>query len=278
MNQEHFAIFLEIQKITNPQLIWEELQTKGLFFSYFQVDNRYYFFGYGANENFLDLEVIYQRMTVIQELDTKQRKIRSLRGFILYALEIMKTGQDFAILATNCNPFFWRKVKNIIRQNKKGALTDFLFATSKSKIVDPDSIQQTTRLKALEEKVEALKKETILLQQKISYLENNYRVERNSNNDLEAPRKPVNAFSKDFVGKPLETVETSVFVPLNQLSEDEKRDIIKMGFQLHNDGRITLKDYYQGTEELSLFQLRGYKLKYESIRRTKLYSELKLNY
>ena len=30
----------------------------------------------------------------IEELDSKQRKLRSLRGFFLYALEIMEKGKD----------------------------------------------------------------------------------------------------------------------------------------------------------------------------------------
>lgn len=59
---------------------------------------------------------------MIQELDTKKRKIRSLRGFFLYALEIMKGEQEVEVLTTNCRPFFWRKVENIIRQTKKGEL------------------------------------------------------------------------------------------------------------------------------------------------------------
>ena len=66
---------------------------------------------------------------MIQELDSKKRKIRSLRGFFLYALEIMETGKDYEILSTNLQPFFWRKVKTIIRQNKKGALLEFLFGS-----------------------------------------------------------------------------------------------------------------------------------------------------
>ena len=67
---------------------------------------------------------------MIQELDSKQRKIRSLRGFFLYALEIMENAKDYEILSTNLQPFFWQKVKNIIRQNKKAALQEFLFGST----------------------------------------------------------------------------------------------------------------------------------------------------
>ena len=39
----------------------------------------------------IDINFLYQSVDVIQELDSKQRKIRSLRGFFLYALEIFDT-------------------------------------------------------------------------------------------------------------------------------------------------------------------------------------------
>ena len=40
-------------------------------------------------------------------------------------LEIIENGKDYEILETNLQPFFWRKVNNIIRQNKK-ALSELL--------------------------------------------------------------------------------------------------------------------------------------------------------
>ena len=52
-------------------------------------------------------EVTKDTIDVIQELDSKQRKIRSLRGFFLYALEIMEKGKNYEIFSTNLQPFFW---------------------------------------------------------------------------------------------------------------------------------------------------------------------------
>lgn len=62
---------------------------------------------------------------------------------------------------------------------------------------------------------------------------------------------------------------------MDKISEEEKIEIIKLGFQLQNQGKISLKKYYEGTETESLFQLKGYSIKYETIRRTKLYQNLK---
>ena len=69
----------------------------------------------------IDINFFYQSVKIIEELDFKQRKIRSLRGFFLYALETIEKGKEYEILETNLQPFFWRKVKNIIRQNQKAA-------------------------------------------------------------------------------------------------------------------------------------------------------------
>jgi hypothetical protein len=62
---------------------------------------------------------------------------------------------------------------------------------------------------------------------------------------------------------------------LGTISEDEKIEIIKTGFQLQAESKISLKKYYESTDPYSLFQLKGYFIKYESIRRTKLYQSLK---
>ena len=67
----------------------------------------------------------------------------------------------------------------------------------------------------------------------------------------------------------------SNFITFGKISEDEKIEIIKLGFQLQVEGKISLKKYYETTEQYSLFQLKGYRIKYESIRCTKLYQNLK---
>ena len=65
------------------------------------------------------------------------------------------------------------------------------------------------------------------------------------------------------------------FKTLAKISEQEKIEIIKTGFRLNQEGKISLKKYYEGTGEYTLFQFKKYKIKYESIRRIKLYQQLK---
>ena len=65
------------------------------------------------------------------------------------------------------------------------------------------------------------------------------------------------------------------FITLGKISEEEKIEIIKRGFQLQAEGKISLKKSYESTDPYSLFQFKEYSIKYESIRRTKLYQSLK---
>jgi hypothetical protein len=65
------------------------------------------------------------------------------------------------------------------------------------------------------------------------------------------------------------------FITLGKISEQERVEIIQTGFQRQAEGKISLKKYYESTQTDSLFQLKGYSLKFESIRRTKLYQQLK---
>jgi len=52
---------------------------------------------------------------------------------------------------------------------------------------------------------------------------------------------------------------------LGSIPEEERIEIIERGFQLQAEGKISLKKYYQGVSEPnSLFQLKGYQIKYES--------------
>jgi len=76
----------------------------------------------------------------------------------------METGEEYQILDTNLQPFFWRKVKNIIRQNKKAALQEFLFGSQ-------DSIATPETQNHLNEKIERLQNQVNSLQDRIRDLE-----------------------------------------------------------------------------------------------------------
>ena len=55
-------------------------QTQQIFFSYFQVDNKYYLFFYG--QKYIDIDFLYQSFedmssNVIQELDSKTQWLKA---------------------------------------------------------------------------------------------------------------------------------------------------------------------------------------------------------
>ena len=138
-------------------------------------------------------------------LDSRERRIRSIRGLILYALEIMEKDEKFQILETNLEPFFWKNVDRVIRQNQRSGLENYLFSTdSKSQII---SSQNSSQLN---------------------------------------------------------------FQNLKEIPDEEKREIIKKGLELQRKNLISLKDYYEGDCEESLIQFKGYRVKYENIRRTRI--------
>jgi len=49
----------------------------------------------------------------------------------------------------------------------------------------------------------------------------------------------------------------SNFRTFGKISEDEKIEIIKLGFQLQAEGKIPLKKYYENTDPNSLFQVKS---------------------
>ena len=324
------AFFFQTQQIPDDTIFFDELKEQKIFFSYFQVDQKYYLFFYSQKS--IDLHFIYQSVDVIQELDSKQRKIRSFRGFFLYALEIMETRENYEILKTNVQPFFWRKVKTIIRQNQKGALLEFLFGKydNNKSLIEGSS----PTFQEMDHKIQNLQNQINSLQQKVIHLETNL---ENSNyaisDNIDAPdtmksiqlgdstskykkglysaendpkrsavfseiRNPTSQ-RKEMESKSLldllkvdftqllnsqehnlllnqeKGLNGSNFRTLGEISEEEQIGIIKTGFQRQAEGIISLKNYYEGTGESSLFQLKGYSIKYETIRKNKLYQQLK---
>jgi hypothetical protein len=92
-------------------------------------------------------------------LDYKQRKIQSFRGFFVYALEIIENGKRYEILETDLQPFFWRNVKSIIRQNKKSALQEFLFGKNHDSKLENQTSNPRIKIKTLEDQIQNLSKD-----------------------------------------------------------------------------------------------------------------------
>ena len=184
--------------------------------------------------------------------------------------------------------FFQKKAKNIIRQNQKGALLEFLFGKDQ----DNKSVNQGSNT-TFEDRIQNLQNQINSLQEKIIELEQNQNIarERNLNLVSEAPRgpfKPAEGSEEYNISSPSKIPKFKQIsanqekaqnrtncITLSKIPEQDRIEIIQKGFQLQSEGKISLKKYYQSTQEYSLFQSKGYSIKYESIRRTKLSQSLK---
>ena len=122
-------------------------------------------------ETDIDIHFIDRNISIIQELDRKQRQIRSLIGFFFYISEIIEIAKDYKILKTNLQPSFWRRLKRILRQNKKSVLLTFLFGSEK--ISSASDTHITKEFQSLKETIESIQNQVNSLHQKFIELEEN---------------------------------------------------------------------------------------------------------
>ena len=305
MTNRQNPFFFEIEPIPENSSLFDEFKNQKIFFSYFQVDQNYYLFFYAQEP--IDINLLYQYVDVIQELDSKQRKIRSLRGFFLYVLEIMSNRKGLEILKTNLETSFWRNLQKILRQNKKEVLIEFLFGRpEESEALNPileerlENLQKSNQ--ELNFQVDSLRNQVARLEQLILNLESqlinlNYALsgpvatqiplessktiqhDNSTMNVKKGPYLPENDpkpstgssevrnttyQTKDIESKSLSESPKSfsinsaesqeytsednfvddVWRSPGKISEDEKIEIIKLGFQLQAEGKISLKKYY----------------------------------
>lgn len=144
--------FFEIERILNEDFLIEFFETKNIYFSYFKIQkNKYFLFlYYESNESTLSLP---DNVCIVNILNKKKRRLRSLRGFLLYALEIIGS-EEIQILATNLQPLFWQKVKNILSQNRTDLLITFVLKQSTSIYLSPQEQINEIQLEILNLKQE----------------------------------------------------------------------------------------------------------------------------
>jgi acetoin utilization deacetylase AcuC-like enzyme len=87
------------------------------------------------------------------------------------------------ILKTNLQPSFWRKLRKILKQNKKEVLLQFLFGTGYSS--QPSSSYLEDQIQTLQNQVNSLQQKVIQLEAKLM------RVEQNSKYPLSEPSQPL---------------------------------------------------------------------------------------
>jgi hypothetical protein len=323
MNNQPNVFFFEIQPISEDSLLFQKFQQEKIFFSYFQVHQKYYLFFYRRKS--IEINPIESLISILDELDTKHRTIRSLRGFFRYALEIMDNGK-VQFLETNLQPSFWRKLRKILKQNKKVVLLEFLFGSQQKSDFEEKIQNLETQVSSLQQKVLDLEAKFMTIELNFKYalskpsqpLESSKTIQQ-GDSTLEGKKAPYltendsevrdsTSRGKDMESKSFSDVpdidfqtfsgsqqyntsqipkfkqisatqekglSEANFITLGRIPEEQKIEIIQTGFRLNQEGKISLKKYYESTDPNSLFQSKGYSIKYESIRRTKFYQNLK---
>ena len=132
-------------------------------------------------------------------------------------------------------------VKNIIRQNKKSALQEFLFGKNDDSKLDNQT--SNPRIKILEDQIQNLSNQVDSLQQKIIQLEHNQNILRETNlNVFSEPSKidfktSSNAQQYNISLNQYKGLNESNFITLSKIPEQEIIEIIQKGFQIENVNR-----------------------------------------
>ena len=126
-----------------------------------------------------------------------------------------------------------------------------------------------------QDKIEIFQNQLNSLQQKVIDLkikiENQKYVRRGQNKAFE----DIKSIQQEDSTTQTKTQNEHNFITLGNISEQEKVEIIQLGFQRNQEKKISLKKYYEGKGEYTLFEWKRYQIKYDTIRKTKLYQQLK---
>ena len=154
------AFLFETNKIEKDSDLFNQFKNQNIFYYYFQITKTYYLFLFAKKVICLDFTVNSLELEVIRKIESKDRQIRSLRGFILYILELGPKKE----IATNLQPFFWTDVERVLKKRKKNELNEFLFG-KRAEEVDEDII---TRLDQMQNQIEKLIREVSSLKDQSS--------------------------------------------------------------------------------------------------------------
>lgn len=258
------ALFFDFKKISNLEILVDHFTKQSIFFSYFQVNGNYYLFCFSQSS--IQSDFLYQFLSVIRELDSKERTIRSLRGFLLYVLDIIETGKDHQVLSTNLPPYFWRKVKKPLHKNQQGVLQQFLFGPESSSNLE---IDLETKIQSLQNQIDSLQQILMGLKTRVENLEYALRGQNGGSEGAQIIRLGDSpSIQKKYLNQ-------SNFILLGKLSEEEQVEIIQGGFQRNQEEKLSLKEYFEGIGKDTLFEWKGYRIKYESVRKTQLFQKLR---
>jgi len=141
---QEFIQLIQIQSISDKVLL------KGLcknldslvYYSYFRIQTNYYFLTFSKNKLFevLVSNLLDRQTYILKNIITRERRLRSLRGFLNYVIELKDSKKEFEVLATNLQSDFWPDIEMILQSKNKSRLNEFLF--SKTNINSTNFVSQ----------------------------------------------------------------------------------------------------------------------------------------
>jgi len=192
INMEHGYLF-ETELIEKNSNCFKEFNKSNIFFYYFKRDYEYYLFLFSYSLISIEFITSFSEITLLKKIDSRERKIRSLRGLFEYVLELRALKKPKTI-NTNLRQFFWEEVKSVLNQRKKNGLENFLFGKeiandkiilkNDNMILKIESIQLQSALHHLEQEINELKSRVNTMETEISYLSE-------SNSDANAVSKNI---------------------------------------------------------------------------------------
>lgn len=184
------VILFETNKIKKDSDLFNQFKNQNIFFYYFQISEKYYLFLFAEKPISLDFTVNLSEIEVIRKIDSKQRQLRSLRGFILYVLELRMTKPNKEI-ATNLKPFFWTDVERVLNKRKKNGLKEFLFGKEAQEVEEDINI----KLEKMQNQIEKLRSEISFLKNQ-SNLQGNFKYSKDLTDEQIKDLKTNNHVSK----------------------------------------------------------------------------------
>ena len=132
MAMQEFIQLIQIQSISDKVLLKKLCKNLDnlVYYSYFRIQTNYYFLTFSKNKLFevLVSNLLDRQTYILKNIITRERRLRSLRGFLNYVIELKNSKKEFEVLATNLQSDFWLDIEIILQSKNKSRLNEFLFS------------------------------------------------------------------------------------------------------------------------------------------------------
>jgi hypothetical protein len=137
---QEFIQLIQIQSISDKVLLKKLCKNLDnlVYYSYFRIETNYYFLTFSKNKLFevLVSNLLDRQTYILKNIITRERRLRSLRGFLNYVIELKNSKKEFEVLATNLQSDFWLDIEIILQSKNKSRLNEFLFSKTNLNLIN----------------------------------------------------------------------------------------------------------------------------------------------